>query len=168
MVEEKNLILNKQRVMQIIKRIAYQIYEDNYQEKELFIAGLHDKGYVFGQLLLNELKTICNLDIRLVRVDLNKTSIVQPEVVLDIDISEVTGKSIVVTDDVLNTGRALMYSLMPFLNIPVAKIRTAVIVDREHRKFPISADYTGYSLATTLREHIEVNFGEAEFGVYLH
>jgi pyrimidine operon attenuation protein / uracil phosphoribosyltransferase len=168
MTAEKNLILKKKQVLQIVKRIAYEIYEHNYLEKELFIAGVYDRGYLFGKLLLAELEKFPGLKVRLIRIELNKVAKTQPEVALDVDIAELKNKTIIVTDDVLNTGRALMFGLRPFLSVPVKKLQIAVIVDRNHKIFPVAPDYIGYSLATTLKEHIDVDFSEEAMGVYLH
>lgn len=168
MVAEKNLILDRTRVKQIIRRIAYQILEENYNEKTILVAGLEDNGYTFAGLLQQELSGITNISTKLVRIKLDKLAKSQPEVKLDIPLDELKGKSVVVADDVLNTGRALMFSLRPFLENHVTKLKTAVIVNRDHKTFPVATDYIGYSLATTLKEHIEVNFSEKEFGVYIH
>lgn len=168
MTIEKNLILDKKKVLQIIKRIAYEIYEQNYSEKELIIAGLDDKGYLFAKLLVKQMAVFKDVKVKLAKITLNKTAKTQPEVQVDLDLQEFKNKSVIVTDDVLNTGRALMFSLKPFLEVSTSKLKTAVIVDRNHKTFPVSADFVGYTLATTLKEHIEVNFSDKEFGVYLH
>ncbi len=168
MVAEKNRILDKKQVLQIVKRIAFQIYENNYKAKEIIIAGIFDKGYRFAELLAVELGQFKDVQVRSIRIELNKVAKTQPEVSLDVNLSELKGKTVILTDDVLNTGRAMIFSLQPFLSIPLAKLQTAVIVDRGHKLFPVSPDYVGYSLATTLKEHVEVCFDEKDFGVYLH
>jgi pyrimidine operon attenuation protein/uracil phosphoribosyltransferase len=167
-MSETNIILNKKETLQKIKRIAYEIYERNYQEKEIVIAGIYDKGFFFGELLIKELKQICDLKITLVKITLDKSAKAQSEIKLDIDINSLKDKVVVVTDDVLNTGRTLVYSLQPFLTISLKKLQTAVIVNRSHNNFPVTPDYIGYSIATTLKEHIDVVFEESKFGVYMH
>jgi pyrimidine operon attenuation protein/uracil phosphoribosyltransferase len=167
-MSDTNIILNKKETLQKIKRIAYEIYERNYQEQEIAIAGIYDKGYFFAELLEKELKQLCNLKITLVKITLDKSAKSQCEVTLDTDIRSLKDKVVIVTDDVLNTGRTLVYSLQPFLTIPLKKLQTAVIVNRSHNNFPVSPDYIGYSLATTLKEHIDVVFDENKFGVYMH
>jgi pyrimidine operon attenuation protein/uracil phosphoribosyltransferase len=167
-MSETNIILDKKETLQKIKRIAYEIYERNYQEQEIAIAGIYDKGYFFAELLVKELKQICELKISLVKITIDKAAKSQCEVKLDIDINLLKDKVVVVTDDVLNTGRTLVYSLQPFLTIPLKKLQTAVIVNRSHNNFPVSPDYIGYSIATTLKEHIDVVFEEDKFGVYMH
>jgi pyrimidine operon attenuation protein / uracil phosphoribosyltransferase len=163
----EHLILDKKQTIQKIKRIAFEIYERNLNEKEIVIAGIYDKGYLFAEILQKELSSISKIKTTLVKITLDKLSPLQSEVTLDVDLKSLKKKTIILTDDVLNTGRTLAYSLKPFLNIEVKKIQVAVIVDREHKSFPVSPDYVGYSLSTTLKEHIEVNFDKNKFGVYL-
>ena len=165
---EQNLILDKKQTLQKIKRIAYEMYERNYQEKEVVIAGIYDKGYAFAELLKTELSSISSLKVTLVKITLNKYTKTQTEVSLDVDINSLKDKVVIVTDDVLNSGRTLIYSMQPFLDIPLKKLQTAVIVNRNNTTLPVSADYVGYSLATTLKEHIDVHLEENNFGVYLH
>jgi len=168
MAPDAHLILTKEQVKQKIKRIAFEIYEQNYKEQELILAGIAPNGYTFAKLLQKELLAISELKITLVKITLDKSLSKQGDITLDLDKSLLKKKVIVLVDDVLNTGRALAYSLKPFLEIEAKKIQTAVIVDRQHQSFPISADYVGYSLATTLKEHIEVDFSKDRYGVYLH
>lgn len=162
-----HLILDKSQTLQKIKRIAFEIYERNSKEKEIVLAGIYDKGYIFAQLLQKELVQICEIKITLIKVSLDKIAAAQSEVVLDTELKNLKKKTIILIDDVLNTGKTVAYSLKPFLNIEIKKLQVAVIVDRQHKSFPISADYVGYSLSTTLSEHIEVNFSKDKFGVYL-
>ncbi|HVD97444.1 MAG TPA: phosphoribosyltransferase family protein [Cytophagaceae bacterium] len=165
---ESNLILDKKETLQKIRRIAYQVYERNYQEQEIVVAGIYDKGYFFAELLIKELKEICPIPVKLVKITLDKSAKSQSPVSLDVDLNSLQNKVVVITDDVLNTGRTLVFSLQPFLTIPLKKLQTAVIVNRSHNNFPVSPDYIGYSLATTLMEHIDVVFDDEKFGVYMH
>lgn len=167
-MSETNLVLNRKETLQKIKRMAYEIYERNYQEKEIVIAGIYDKGYFFADLLVKELKQISPSTITLVKISLDKSAKKQCPVTLDVPIESLIDKVVVITDDVLNTGRTLVYSFQPFLSISTKKLQTAVIVNRSHNNFPVTPDYIGYSLATTLKEHIEVIFEESKFGVYMH
>jgi pyrimidine operon attenuation protein/uracil phosphoribosyltransferase len=164
---EKNLILTKKQVQQLTKRIAYEMVEQNFKEKELVLAGIYDKGYSFAKLLQKELKSIAPIEVKLVKVSLDKQAPSQSEVTLDTEVSTLKNKVIIVVDDVLNTGRTVAYALKPFLNIKVKQIQTAFVVDRGYHSFPISADYVGLSMATTLKEHIEVMLDTKEMGVYI-
>jgi pyrimidine operon attenuation protein/uracil phosphoribosyltransferase len=168
MEREQNTILTERQVLQMIKRIAYEIYERNSKEKELVIAGIMENGYVLAQMLIAELKEIAPFQIRLVKITLDKFQPKQSEIFLDIQPEELKNKNIIITDDVLNTGKTLAYCLKPFLNIEVNKIETAILVNRGHTLFPISADYYGYELSTTLKEHIRVILSGENAGMYLH
>lgn len=161
-------ILDKSQTLQKIRRIAYEIYEQNFREDGIVFAGIYDKGYQFAKILHKEFERIAPIKADLVKISLDKLSPLQSEITLDKDISLLQNKTIILTDDVLNTGRTLAYSLKPFLNCEIKKLQTAVIVDRGHKNFPISADYIGYSLSTTLMEHIEVELADKKnLGVYL-
>jgi len=168
MMATPTLILDRKQVLQKIKRIAYEIYENNANEQEVVLAGIYDRGYRFAQLLQEQLQAISPLKVYLVRVDLEKFSAIQSDVKLDCETAFLENKSIILLDDVLNTGRTLAHSLKPFLQIPVKKIRVGVIVNRSHTLFPIAADYVGYALSTTIQEHIEVVLDDTgQLGVYL-
>ncbi len=166
MTGEKNLILDAVQVTQKIRRMAYEIYEHNFAEKMVVIAGIDGQGYVLAGLLAKEVKTISPLTVKLVKVSMDKESPEHSDIVLDIDIKELNKKCIVLVDDVLNTGRTFAYGLKPFLDIEVAKIEIAVLVNRSHTLFPVYPQYTGYELSTTIREHVEVNLGK-DTAVYL-
>ena len=161
------LVLDSTQTSQKIKRMAYQIFEQNYLESEIVIAGIFDKGYQLAELLKEELSIHYSGKTSLIKVSLDKFSPLQSSIELSCDVIEIKNKVIILVDDVLNSGRTLAYSLKPFLTTEVKKLQTAVLVDRGHKSFPISPDYTGYSLSTTLKEHIEVVFENKKVMVYL-
>ncbi|NDE61751.1 MAG: phosphoribosyltransferase [Cyclobacteriaceae bacterium] len=161
-------VLDAAALMQKVRRMAFQVYEQNFEESELIVAGITGEGYALAKSLCDSITTISPIQTRAVCIDLNKEVPYERPVSFDCPLSEMEGKVIVVVDDVLNTGRTFSYSLAPFLSIPVKKIQVAVLVDRNYRRFPISADYIGYSLSTTLSEHVEVVISDAKrAGVYL-
>ena len=80
---------------------------------------------------------------------------------------EYVKKVVILVDDVLNSGKTLMYAAKHFLTTPLNKLSTLVLVDRNHNRYPIKADYVGLSLATTLQEYINVELKGANKGVYL-
>ena len=164
---DKTLILDNEQVNQKIRRIAFEVYENNFKEHSIVLAGIDGQGYVFAQLLAKELERISPLKPQVVKVNLDKLSPLQGEVELDCDLKEIKKKCIVMIDDVLNTGRTLAYGLKPFLTIDVKKIEVAVLVNRSHTLFPILPNYTGFELSTTLKDHVEVKLGKKS-SVYLH
>jgi pyrimidine operon attenuation protein / uracil phosphoribosyltransferase len=160
-------ILTPEQTDQKVRRVAYEIYERNFEESELVLAGIIGQGYELATLLSLELKQIASIKIHLMEIDVNKSAPYQQPVSFDLAKAVLTDKVIVVIDDVLHTGRTLAYSLSPFLGIQVKKLQVAVMVNRGHRLFPISADYVGYALSTTLNEHIKVVLAGKDAGVYL-
>lgn len=142
------------------------MYENNFKEKNIVIAGIDGQGYVLAKLLAKEVAAISPLEVTLVKVSLDKSAPQQGDVQLDCDIKDVKRKCIILVDDVLNTGRTLVYGLKPFLDTEIKKIETAVLVNRSHTLFPVYPEYTGYELSTTLKEHVEVILGK-ESAVYL-
>jgi pyrimidine operon attenuation protein/uracil phosphoribosyltransferase len=166
MVSEKSLILDSVQVKQKIRRMAYEIYEHNFNEKTIVVAGIEGQGYTLAKLLIREVESISPIKAILVKVTLDKFAPQQAEVTLDCNVKDLRKKCIILVDDVLNTGRTFAYGLKPFLNIEVKKIETAVLVNRSHTLFPIYPQYTGYKLATTIRDHVEVDLGK-ETAVYI-
>ncbi len=163
----RELVLDSEKVNQKIKRIAYEIYENNFKEKSIILAGIDGQGYSFAKLLAAELEGISPLQIKVVKVSLDKLAPQQSEVTLDIESKELKRKCIILVDDVLNSGRTLAYGMKPFLITDIKKIEVAVLVNRSHTLFPITPTYTGYRLTTTLSDHVEVVLGKKS-AVYLH
>jgi len=168
MTTQTTQILTNLQLAQIIRRIAFEIYETNFDETDLVLAGVSGEGYVLAQRLAFELEHISPLKVSLLKIELDKSLPQQPDVRLDAPPQAYTGRAVVLIDDVLNTGRTLAFSLQPFLSVPVRKLQVAVVVDRNHKMYPVAADFIGYELATSLTEHVRVVVGdEAEAGVYL-
>lgn len=155
MPESQVLILDKNQINQKINRIAYQILEDNFDEKEIVLAGIWERGYKLSLRLKNVLEKIADFKVTQLRIDLEKLN---SRLVAKTDLPESAwkGKVIILIDDVLNSGKTLSYGLGVFLNTPHKKIRTVVLVDRSHKIFPIAIDFAGVQLATILKEHVDV------------
>lgn len=167
-ISKKNQILSKELTIKKINRIAHEILERNFEEKELVLAGIDPCGYTLAKMLETILKEISKTKITLIKVSLDKLAPLQSEIKLDCDINTIAKKPIILVDDVLNTGRTLAYSFKPFLTSEVKKLQVAVVVDRDHKTFPVHADFVGYSLSTTLQEEIKVELDDQEkLGVYL-
>lgn len=159
MPDKKLLILNKTQIQQKIDRMAYQIWEDNFNETELVIAGIVGCGYVLSQRVKKVLEKISDIKVILVKINLDKQNEYLPAQT-DIPVEKCANKAVVMVDDVLNSGRTFSYGMRVFLNVPIKKLRTLVLVDRSHRIFPVSTDFTGLELATVLKEHVDVMLDE--------
>jgi pyrimidine operon attenuation protein/uracil phosphoribosyltransferase len=172
----QNLILSDLQTLQKIRRIAYQIYENNFDETAIVFAGIEPNGNQLTKLLVSEFQQITqNIGIEIIVTSLQKSAnlaennsqnTLSYELVCDKEVVE--NKVVIVIDDVLHTGRTLIYGLNPLLSIAVKKIQTVVLVKREHHQFPVHADYVGYALSTTILQHVHVELSkEGEIGVYL-
>lgn len=163
----KTEIVNHEQVQKIIKRMAYQIYERNFELKELILASINGQGNEVAKLLGEELKTISKIKINFVSIILDKKAHSIEGVHLSEPDMKLADKTILLVDDVLNTGRTLIYGMMPFLHSKVKSLQVAVLVDRNHKSFPVAADYKGLSLQTTLQEHVSVIFKNNKINIYL-
>ncbi|AXG73078.1 phosphoribosyltransferase [Flavobacterium arcticum] len=156
-----HIILTQQEIEHKTTRMAYQIYETFVDEKEVVLAGIASNGYIFAQKLATALEKISDLKITLCEVKINKQ---QPldGVQTSLTPEEYTNKALVLVDDVLNSGTTLIYGVKHFLDVPLKKFKTAVLVDRNHKQYPVKADFKGLSLSTSLKEHIKVVFTDNE------
>ena len=160
-------VLNHKQGGQKITRMAFEIYERNlHASGGMVVAGISGMGTILGHLLATELRKISPLQVEEVEVILDKQAVTATEIQLSSPIA-LKGKTIILVDDVLNTGKTLVYALKPFLEHEVEKIEIAVLVNRSHGLFPVKPDYTGFELATTYNEHIRVDFAGNNYSVHL-
>jgi len=156
-MSEKVIILNSEQIKQKTIRIAYQILEDSIDEQELVFAGIAERGYVFAERIIKELKKISSQKISLVKITLEKDSrSLKGET--DQDVSIAKDRVLILVDDVLNSGRTLAYGIGVFLDVPLKKMRIAVMIDRSHHQYPVFSDFSGLKLSTVLNEHVAVEF----------
>lgn len=160
---KQNIILTKDQIQHISKRIAYQIYETFVEEEEIIIAGIKNSGYTFAEKIVSELRRISPIEVKICEVEINKQKPWE-EIRVNLSEDEYKNKGIVLVDDVMNSGATLIYGVRHFLNVPIKKFKTAVLIDRNHKKFPVKADFKGVSLSTSSLEHIQVVFqGDDEY-----
>jgi pyrimidine operon attenuation protein/uracil phosphoribosyltransferase len=166
--DEPIKILDKIQIKQKVKRLAIEIMEQNFGEKQLILAGINNNGLVFAKLLQKELKKISDSEIVLTRIRLNPAKPLESEIEIEIDVQSLKNKVVIIVDDVANTGRTLFYALEPLLKTVPKKVELVVLVDRTHKSFPVRADYVGLALATTLQENINVQIRDtADWAVFL-
>lgn len=164
----KTLIIGNEKVKQKIERIAYQIVENNFDESELVLIGIAKRGYLFAEMVFDKVKAIGKQSVSLESIELNKDDVFDTSAIkFSGDLANLEGKTVIVIDDVLNSGVTLMYAVRYLLGAKIKKMNTAVLVDRRHRNYPIRADFAGLTLSTTLQEHIAVEFRNDEVNVYL-
>jgi len=165
MNETKKYILNASVAEKKLRRIALEIIENNADAGELVLAGIKDNGYRIAATLQHLLGQYGFGKTKLVEISLDKKS---PGAVTVNDDMSFDDKTVILIDDVANSGKTMLYALKPFLQYRPRKIQTVVLVGRSHNSFPIHPDYIGLSIATTLQEHIFVEVDEQGVrGAYL-
>ncbi|MGB0777203.1 MAG: phosphoribosyltransferase family protein [Flavobacteriaceae bacterium] len=153
----EQIILNQTQVDQKCLRIAYQILETNMENAKIYLIGINGNGFLFAQKLSEVLKGICDKEILLGELTLNKKNPLE-EASSSIELSDLKNNALILIDDVLQSGTTLMYGVRYFLSVPLANFKTAVLVDRNHKKYPVKADFKGLSLSTSNHSNVEVRF----------
>lgn len=150
-------ILNNKQIDQKIVRLSYQILENNISVKNLVFAGINSNGYMFAKLLKEAYDKISDNGSILGTITLDPAAPLKSNIELDIEITNLNGKHVIIVDDVANTGRTIFYAMKPIMEYVPKRLEAAVLVDRTHKTFPVMVDYVGISLATTLKENIKVD-----------
>jgi pyrimidine operon attenuation protein/uracil phosphoribosyltransferase len=163
---DKKKILTNSQIKRKIKRISLQIIESNIEEKEVVLAGIEQNGFLLTKELNKMITELSNLNIKLCSLKIDKKNPLN-NISTSLNSSEYKNKSIVVVDDVLNSGSTLMYAVKHFLDTELRQLKTAVLVDRNHKKFPIKADFKGVSLSTSIQNHVKVQFDENSIEAFL-
>ncbi|MDG1349137.1 MAG: phosphoribosyltransferase family protein [Flavobacteriales bacterium] len=164
---KKTKILDIKEINQKLKRLAWQVYEKNSSEKEIIVVGISERGLILAKELASLIQQISKIKTKIAHLELDKDNPYDKKVVLNLVEKEYTDKVVILVDDVLNSGKTLMFAAKHFLTTPLVKLAIMVLVDRNHNRYPIKADYVGLSLATTLQEYINVKLKGADKGVYL-
>ncbi|MBQ9364318.1 MAG: bifunctional pyr operon transcriptional regulator/uracil phosphoribosyltransferase PyrR [Schwartzia sp.] len=166
---DKTVLLDGEAIRRSLTRIAHEIVEKNRGTDNLMMVGIRSRGVPLAERIADEIKAIEGmrppvgvLDITLYRDDLS-TMAYQPLVrptTMPVDIS---GKTIVLADDVLFTGRTIRAALDALIDMGRPRvIQLAVLVDRGHRELPIRADYVGKNVPTALKETVSVKLTEID------
>ena len=161
-------ILTQHQIEQKIKRLAIQILEQNYKEKEIILAGINNNGMVFAKLLVDQLQQLTEITISLTQIRINPANPLADEITIGIEPGKLKNKVVIVVDDVANSGRTLFFATKPLFSTICKKIEMAVLVERHHKSYPVMVEYVGISLNTTLKEDINVQIAEGnDWGVFL-
>ena len=157
----ENKILNTDQIKKIVKRIDYQIQENNLEYSEIILIGVYKNGYILAEIIEKELKKISKSSVELFFIKINKENPMD-NIKLDCEKEYLNNKSIVLIDDVLHTGKTLIYCVKYLLDVSIKNFNTVVLIDRNHKKFPIKVDFKGISLSTSISDHVEVFFKNNE------
>ena len=159
-------ILDSNQINQKILRLSWQVFEDNFSEKEIVLVGIGEQGLLIAEQVKFHLNTISKLKTTVFRIDVDRDKPFN-KVSTELTENDYKKKVIILIDDVLHSGKTLTYAFKTFLDTSVKKMAVLVLIDRNHNTFPVKANYVGLSLSTTLKEYIEVELKGSNKGVYL-
>ena len=158
---DKTLILDNPSIRTRLRRMAFEIYEANYGSEELYLIGIGFRGGVLASLLQDLLGEISTLRVQLLSTEVDRST---PEdgvgVNFSAELDSLKGKRLVIVDDVLYSGTTMLNVAAILLTILPTCMQIAVLIDRGHRKMPVSPDFVGMELATTLQQHVSVEVSE--------
>lgn len=150
----KKQVLDFEKISRICGRLAYQILENNINEDEILLVGIKEKGYEIAKIIEQKLKDITSSKVHLKSITIDKKN---PNQISEFDINfNQMPKSVYLVDDVLNTGKTLMFAVNSLLKYDFDLIKTLVLIDRNHKRFPIKVDFKGISLSTNLDDTVKL------------
>lgn len=154
---KKECILTHEKAGMKLQRMAFQIMERNPGISEVCLAGIRDNGYRLARMIKDILEKISEIKVNLIMIsipqELDGTIWQHPQTTENCQLS-------IIIDDVVNSGKTMQYAILPFLKNTKGMIQTLTLVERSYKTFPVHIDYVGISLATTLKDHISVEFDE--------
>ena len=150
----KTEVLDEDQILRICNRFAFQILENSIDSDVIHIIGIKEKGFDIAKIVERELKSITKKNISLSSIKIDKKN-PKDSVLSDSNLNK-NIDTIFLIDDVLNTGKTLIYTLSFLLKFNFKSIKTLVLIDRNHKQFPIKVDYKGISLSTNINDNIKL------------
>lgn len=155
----ENLVLNHEKIQHIIQRLAHQIMEEVHHEEAIVLAGVYPNGNILAERLKNYIENRISTRVLHAELKLNKENPLSSAIEINSS-NSLAGKTVILADDVMNSGKTTAFAIAKLLESGAIKIKTVVLVERNHKDFPIKADYVGYSLSTNLHDHVHVELGK--------
>jgi len=161
-MNDQSVVLNAQQIHQKIERIAFEILENTFEHQEIFVAGISGNGFLLAERIVAKLSNISDQKIRLFEVSVNKESPLDHSIKLSIDDSDLSQSTVIIIDDVINSGRTMIHAVRRILDNKLSELKVATLVNRTHRRYPVQADFVGLNISTTLHDNIIVELGANE------
>ena len=146
-------ILGAEAIAHKVQRLAWELYDRHSKAEQLYVVGIQGNGYWLAQQLVAKLNTISDIKIELIELTLDKSDPKPADMQIDLP----SGAHVALVDDVLNSGRTLLWAVIKLMEFHPQQLSTTVLVDRSHKRYPVKADIKGLSLSTTLQETVKLN-----------
>lgn len=161
------IILEHQEIERKIVRLAYQILEQTTEQKQIYLGGIQGNGFIIATQLQEILQERDGPQVELFQIFIDKEEPWATPISLSIEEQILKNGYIILVDDVINSGKTMQYALIKFLQQATQSIKVLALVDRQHRRFPIKADFVGLSLSTTLKNRVEIDLSSSRFFAFL-
>ena len=145
--------LGAEAIAHKVQRLAWELYDRHSKAEQLYVVGIHGNGYWLAQQLVGKLNAISDIKIELMELALDKSDPKPADMQIDLPSSA----HVALVDDVLNSGRTLLWAVIKLMEFHPQQLSTTVLVDRSHKRYPVKADIKGLSLSTTLQETVKLN-----------
>lgn len=146
-------ILGAEAIAHKVQRLAWELYDRHSKAEQLYVVGIQGNGYWLAQQLVSKLNAISDMKIELMELALDKSDPKPADMQIDLP----SGAHVALVDDVLNSGRTLLWAVIKLMEFHPQQLSTTVLVDRSHKRYPVKADIKGLSLSTTLQETVKLN-----------
>ena len=153
---DRKVILTKKQIENSIKRLSFEVIERNIKINDICLIGLEKNGYLIAKRIEKIISENTSKKITTLKLSANDGNFKLSKEI------EKKQKVVILIDDVLKSGKTIIYAIKYLLDFKIEKLRTLVLIDRNHNDFPVGLDFTGLKLSTTLEEHINVKLGEKE------
>ncbi len=153
---DRKVILTKKQIENSIKRLSFEVIERNIKINDICLIGLEKNGYLIAKRIEKIISENTSKKITTLKLSSNNGNFKLSKEI------EKKQKVVILIDDVLKSGKTIIYAIKYLLDFKIEKLRTLVLIDRNHNDFPVGLDFTGLKLSTTLEEHINVKLGEKE------
>ncbi|MEY4141153.1 MAG: hypothetical protein RL110_524 [Bacteroidota bacterium] len=161
------IILEHPEIERKIFRLAYQILEQTIHQQHLFIGGIQGNGLILAKRLKEIMDKHGGPEVVVFEICINKEEPWSEPIKLSIQDDDLKNGYIILVDDVINSGKTMQYALIKFLQQATHAIKVLTLVDRQHRRFPIKADFVGLSLSTTLKNRVEIDLSGSRFFAFM-
>lgn len=157
----KNIILNSTDISNKIRRIAFEIIENNIDEKKIFMIGLLPNGKYISEEINKIIRLNTDINTEIIFFEMDKKELSFKKIHKDFNFKILKDQVVIFIDDVMNTGTTLIYAINQILPFKPKEIQIGVLIERNFNNFPVLPNYKGLQLSTSKNEHVKVEIGKS-------